>query len=173
MDSLLVLGLVPLIVAAVVLLCGFSGCGFSGHGIITHSLSNLQVTGVTRNSVTLSWTNPNPLLSAFEVERTIDGGDPIILPASLTTFADGDLDEDTTYIYRVRVEPSDDADTPFTPAVAATTGIFEPAFTAVLTISQGNLEDAPHSAHRAAAPVQERQRSASDGSRLHGWRPHD
>jgi hypothetical protein len=38
------------------------------------------------------------------------------------------------------VAPSDDADTPFTTFVVATTGIFEPAFTAVLTISQANLE---------------------------------
>jgi len=140
MDSLVLLVLVPLMLVPVVLLWGFAGCKFDPQGIVTHTLSNLQVTGVTRSSVSLRWTNPDPLLTAFEVERTIDGGDPIILPASTTTFEDVDLDEATTYIYRVRVTPSDDAETPFTTAVAATTGIFEPAFTAVLTISQGNLE---------------------------------
>src|SRR4026209_768233 len=128
MDSLLLLVLAAVIVVPVVVLWGFTACDFHPRGIVTRTVSNLQVTRVTRTTVTLTWISPDPLVTEFEVERTIDGGGPVILPASTPTFEDVNLEEGTTYIYRVRVAPSDDAATPFTTAVAATTGIFEPAF---------------------------------------------
>jgi hypothetical protein len=73
------------------------------------AVSNLQVTGVTKSEVDLSWTNNAANATGIEVFRKVGGNTPMLiatLPATATSLKDTGLvvalKSGTTYIYNVQ-----------------------------------------------------------------------
>ncbi|PKN01685.1 MAG: hypothetical protein CVU77_04030 [Elusimicrobia bacterium HGW-Elusimicrobia-1] len=124
----------------------------SGSGVLSprntfYTLANaptaLAVTGVTTESVSLSWSNnSNPGTVRYEVSQSTDNfstsfSTPVTLGANhLTTTADiGSLTQNTTYQFRVRAFNGDAAATGFVTAVSTKT-----AAIAVVTLINENFD---------------------------------
>jgi hypothetical protein len=87
------------------------GCGGGGGGTTTTlpaAPTNLQATGVTNASVTLTWTDNSTNETGFEVQRqrvTAPAGDwatVTVTAANATSYTDSGLSAGVTYNYRVR-----------------------------------------------------------------------
>jgi hypothetical protein len=137
MDWLVLILGVPAILIPLVLLFGFAGCNPQAPGDCTddsdcpggtecveglcvavdHSPPSApeSLTAIARNGlrVSLTWTNTDPRAAdiSFEIERTVEGGEPVVFPVQATlsptgafraTDASSDLQEGVTFIYRVR-----------------------------------------------------------------------
>jgi len=106
MDWIFLFGVLPLIVFAIVLLCGFSGCGLDvvGKGLALPP-KNLTAAAGGTDKINLSWT-PDPTSTApdFIVERSSPGGTFTRLPGTTTAsnFTDTGLPAATTFLYRVK-----------------------------------------------------------------------
>ena len=71
MEWILLVGLLPLIIVPIVLLCGFAGCGIDvvGSGVVLPP-KNLTATAVGTDKINLSWTpDPGSAAPEFVIER--------------------------------------------------------------------------------------------------------
>ena len=66
--------------------------------------TNLQVTGTSSGSISLSWTGPAGNVHHYEVERSDNNSEPFVLHANAgnTTFIDSNVTSGSSYLYRVR-----------------------------------------------------------------------
>jgi hypothetical protein len=155
MDWLILILGVPAILIPLVLLFGFAGCGQFAFACNTSAdcppdsacvdgscvaggpnpppfpPENLAAIALDDRSVSLTWTNTDPAVTDFQIERAEDGEDVVILaPEDLedvsstgATDVSDDLQEGVTYIYQVRAllgqqisEPSDTSSATVFPA---------------------------------------------------------
>jgi hypothetical protein len=107
MDWLILIFLLPLIVAPIVLLCGFSGCGLDVVGTAVPSApSNLVATAGGTDSINLNWKDNSTSASDFIIERTAPGGIFAPIPGigliKGINFVDQPLPPGTTFLYQVK-----------------------------------------------------------------------
>ncbi len=132
MDWLILILGVPAILIPLVLLFGFAGCGRAA-GICTDDVDcplgtqcvdggcfavgvdqpnlppsppeNLHAISLDDQSVSLTWTNNDPAARDFQIKRTPEDGDPVLIPPGFPTGATdrfGSSQEGVTFIYRVQ-----------------------------------------------------------------------
>src|SRR5262245_50120761 len=104
-EWLILLLVVPAIVVPVVLLAGFAGCGPDWQGFTVARPTPgfpdpiiISAEGKSACCITLNWTNNNPAIVKFQIER-----DGQLLPTEPVSspFDDCGLLADTSYTYRV------------------------------------------------------------------------
>ncbi len=86
--------------------------------------SNLAVSSVTNNAVSLYWTDNASNESGFKIERRVDGGNYTqigTVGANVTSYTSSGLNNNTTYYYRVRSYNSH-GDSAYSNEAGATTG---------------------------------------------------
>jgi hypothetical protein len=114
MEWLILFLIVPVIVVPVVVLYGYAGCTF--HAPLPADPeppadpTNLRVTDIQADSVTLEWDylNPSPDPVTFEIQRDGVALPPSVPPLTGTTHTDSGLEPETTYAYRVTAIRSSD-----------------------------------------------------------------
>jgi hypothetical protein len=143
-ESLSLLALIAVLLVPVVLLLSFAGCdivfGLTGKSA---SPTIVSATGTSASSIELVWTKGDGTPTNYEIERTKRGGSPsppIKTADASLTFVDMNLEEGTTYDYRVGALFPGDDEHYFSSSVAGTTFSFQPAFTAALTEDEGAWE---------------------------------
>ena len=136
MEWLILLLLVPVIITPVVVLYGFAGCSFHvpvpAEPEPPADPTNLRVTDIQADSVTLEWDylNPPPDPVTFEIQRDGVALPPPSPPLTGTTQTDSGLEPETTYAYRVTaIRGSDNERSGPSNEVMATTLPWETVFT--------------------------------------------
>src|SRR5262245_23301492 len=125
--------LVPAILVPLILMLGFAGCGATPvESLPPATPTNVTVVAVGRDTLTLTWLNPNAAEVTYEVERTLEGASmPVRIlvsaPANPDTgevkFVDTSLEPSTFYSYQARAVRIADEKSSFLsqpPASAAT-----------------------------------------------------
>lgn len=137
-DVALVLLAVPLVVAPLVLACGFSGCHLVfGLDFRLGAPTNVRATATSTSSIRVEWTDENAGGVTFQVRRRQeDQVDPDIFAATTTSFDDTGLTEATTYFYAIVAVDTENNVSATSDEANATTLAFEPAFMATLTNNQ-------------------------------------
>lgn len=151
LDWLILVLLVPAILVPIVLLCGFAGCPpFAQRCVgdadcpvgtrcvdgqcVASALSSapsapedLQANAVSDSEIDLSWTDTEPAVTSFQVERAREGEDfAAISNPTGPTFQDTGLEAGTTFLYQVRALVGQEFSEPSNQATATT--LFTTAF---------------------------------------------
>src|SRR5439155_19104046 len=102
-----------------------TGTGGGGGGSVPNAPTNLKVSGVSSNSITLTWADNAINETRYRIERSQDGATFTIvaaLPADSTSYTDPGLSPSTHYWYRVTAVNVAGDSPPSNVADATTTG---------------------------------------------------